>query len=162
MQRTEINELNLLIREGNISDVKGFLKRDKIELSNHGKDLLQPLTVAMSIGNIDICNLLLDYAPALINSTEVITNFTPLHLAVMDSNLEMVLILLSRGANVNALSTSRTIPLHHGPRFGQNSYEIVKVLLKYGSKINVQDEDGNTPFDNAIYRGLTKISDLIN
>jgi ankyrin repeat protein len=55
--------------------------------------------------------------------------------------------LIERGANVNAKSDRRRVPLHEAARM--NQMEIAQMLLKRGADINAKDNDGETPLDCA-------------
>ncbi len=70
-------------------------------------------------------------------------DLTPLHTAVSEGYIEVVDLLLSRGARVDAVTTSQRSPLHIACNRGY--IELIEALVKVGANINAQDNDGNTP-----------------
>jgi ankyrin repeat protein len=77
---------------------------------------------------------------------------TPLCIAVREGKLEMVRLLVSHGADVNAhYNEFNLTPLHRASADGQR--EMVKLLLSKGAKLNVKNRDGYTPLKIAkLYR----------
>ena len=69
---------------------------------------------------------------------------TPLQFAANFANAEIVSLLLDAGANVNAVSDLGSTALHLA------ALDCVEVLLAAGADINVRDNSGRTPFDNAL------------
>ena len=67
--------------------------------------------------------------------------FTPLHFAVMDSKLEMVRFLLSRGANIEAVGKFGT-PLQLAVNLAET--DIIKLLIKSGADIQRAKPRGST------------------
>lgn len=75
--------------------------------------------------------------------TKSLDDFTPLHIAVSEGYHDIVLLLLSRKAPVDALTTSLRTPLHIACNRG--NLRIVQTLVKFKANVNAQDADGNTP-----------------
>jgi ankyrin repeat protein len=74
-------------------------------------------------------------------------DFKPLHLAVLNNQVEVVKYLIQKGADVNVTSIPNHIyPLHLAAIV---SAEICKILIEHGAKINVTDFNGDTPLDLA-------------
>jgi len=42
----------------------------------------------------------------------------------------------------------------------EDRYDIANVLIRYGAKVNVQDNQGQTPLMLAIYNGFTSLIEL--
>lgn len=63
-----------------------------------------------------------------------------LHWAADRGCAELVEILISFGANVNATDTDNQTPLHYAASCGYP--ECVKVLLKYNADVSLVDRDG--------------------
>jgi len=72
---------------------------------------------------------------------------TPLHAAVEAGRVDVVRLLLRRGANPNAINIGRLMPLHFAARGG--SAEIVNLLIEYNADRDAQDQNGRTPQDHA-------------
>lgn len=81
-------------------------------------------------------------------------DFTPLHNAVGEGHLEVVRLLLEKGANVGAVTTEERTPLHMACYNGNK--EIIECLVAKGSNINQQEKDGNTPTHILAERGWSE------
>lgn len=94
---------------------------------------------------LDDCNFhILDYA-----------GYTPLHLAVWHNRVEMVRLLLEKGANVDLKTEYRG---HTPLMFACFNITITKLLLKHGANINEQNDEGWTVLH---YACLDKRYDVI-
>ena len=73
---------------------------------------------------------------------------TALNHAAMKNRTDVTLLLLDRGANVNARSgLSQSTALHEAVVW--NSTDVIEVLLKHGASTNRKDYEGSTPIDLA-------------
>ena len=68
-------------------------------------------------------------------------------------------ILLEHHANVNLASDAGTTPLHRAVDFGKRKN--VVLLLDFGAKANIVDNDQNTPLCKAIQRRFDDIASLL-
>ncbi|MBL7995396.1 ankyrin repeat domain-containing protein [bacterium] len=73
---------------------------------------------------------------------------TPLMIAARDGHSKLVRLLLSRGADVNALATNGQTALMYAARYAPA--EVVESLIKKGANVNAKDEDGKTALTFAV------------
>ncbi|KKQ48512.1 MAG: hypothetical protein US69_C0020G0008 [candidate division TM6 bacterium GW2011_GWF2_38_10] len=76
---------------------------------------------------------------------------TALHLAVLNNNIELVLLLLQNRVLVNIPNILGQTPLHIAAQYG--CYEIVKALINAHAFINAKDNDASMPLHYAAYNG---------
>lgn len=82
-----------------------------------------------------------------------------LHLAVKNSHLYMVELLLKNGANVNIQDESENTALHYAASNGKKDF--VALLIKHGADINLTNVREQKPLDYANQRGFNEISVMI-
>uniref|UniRef100_A0A8D0JSR0 Protein phosphatase 1 regulatory subunit 16B n=1 Tax=Sus scrofa TaxID=9823 RepID=A0A8D0JSR0_PIG len=70
---------------------------------------------------------------------------TALHQCCIDNFEEIVKLLLSHGANVNAKDNELWTPLHAAATCGH--INLVKILVQYGANLLAVNSDGNMPYD---------------
>ena len=72
---------------------------------------------------------------------------TALHLAAQNCHSNVVVLLLDRGANIDAKADDQATPLHLAAQEGCT--EVVVVLLARSAKINLRDNQQRTPLGRA-------------
>jgi len=73
---------------------------------------------------------------------------TPLHLAATHCRTDVVLLLLNKGARVDAKAVGGATPLHLAAQGG--CADVVNLLLAKGAKVNARDDQKRTPLDRAV------------
>ncbi|CAD8149198.1 unnamed protein product [Paramecium octaurelia] len=86
-------------------------------------------------------------------------DWTPLHFACQQNNLEIVEFLLNKEANPRQLSLDKKSPLHIASI--KNNYEICEMLINYGANLDEQDSDLNTPLHIASKYGNEKVCQIL-
>lgn len=85
---------------------------------------------------------------------------TAIQLAIRESNVEIIKILISNDADVNiAVTRAKLTPLHVAA-FGNNA-EVANLLVTNGADVNQLDKDGASPLHFAVRRGNTEIAALL-
>ena len=87
------------------------------------------------------------------------TRDTALHKAASGGYNDIVQLLLSKGASIEATNTRNNTPLSLAVRYGQTS--TVGLLLSKGASIDVTDKNNNTPLHCAASRGYTSTMELL-
>lgn len=131
--------LKILLSQGANPDTLDF----------HG---LSPLHIAADRGYLQIAKLLLNAPKININLPTKEKGNTALHFSAEAGNIEIVTLLLKKGADEAFRNKKGQIPLHLAAR-SQNS-DCVEVLLKAGSGINSKDNENRTPLHTAVGKAL--------
>ncbi|MEN6427711.1 MAG: ankyrin repeat domain-containing protein [Phycisphaerales bacterium] len=79
------------------------------------------------------------------SASTIASGATPLHLAA--NECDIVEMLLTRGADVNARCKNGTTPLHRASSMGEKN--AVELLLAHGADVNARDQRGRTPLHSA-------------
>ncbi|XP_053124853.1 B-cell lymphoma 3 protein isoform X2 [Hemicordylus capensis] len=119
------------------------------------------LHLACEHGSLHCLQELLGGSPAPLDlEARNFEGFTPLHVAVGSSNRDIILTLLERGADVDAVDIkSGRSPLLHAVE--NNNLEMVELLLQHGANVNAQSYGGNTALHAASGRGLLETLRLL-
>ena len=88
---------------------------------------------------------------------------TPLHWAVMYTlNKDVVKLLLSKGAVVNAKDNNGDTPLHlAGKSKVDNGKDVAELLLATKAEVNAKNNNGETPLHLAMSTGHKEVAELI-
>lgn len=105
-------------------------------------DSCNGIMLAFRYGHTAIAEYLLDHDYFELENSDNLFNYTLLHQAAYGS-VDCVKMLLSKGANVNALSAFQVSPIHSAVSAGNPS--VVAELLAHGADANATDKFGRTP-----------------
>lgn len=157
------NALDYAAKEGNIDAAKLILEKAKT-LGIKEKVICSALHWAVISNKTEMAKYLLDEG-ANIEGADDLGGYTPL---METSMLEMVQILVSRGANVNAKNKFSFTPLHkavqnfNNPDIKEKDAEkIMALLLDKGANVDAQDGNGATPLMYAATK-VTPVKLLLN
>ena len=134
--------LHKAVRDGNIEDVKTLILNgaeiNSMDISNN-----TPLDWAVFKNQILIAKLLLQNG-ADVNIIKDDTIFdTPLHVASGFGCLEMVEMLIRKGADIEAKDFLARTPLHLA------NEKTTEILIQMGAKLDAKDNRGDTPIHTA-------------
>ncbi len=109
-----------------------------------------PLYEAVKYNDMDAIRLFLKNP-----KINIYTKPSALTRATFNGNLEVVQLLLSKGARVNNVNHSGETALHIASR--KKYKDIVRALLGAGAEVNIQDKRGSTPLMKAALKGDVEI-----
>lgn len=115
------------------------------------------ICAAAMLGRTDDVLALLNEDPALINATGA-HDIPLLFHAAIGGHLELVKMLVERGADVNA-GWDKNTALHGAAGFGK--VDTVRYLLDHGADFMLHDHDGRTPLDVAESTGHEEIAAIL-
>lgn len=98
-------------------------------------------------------------AGADVNAKEDAELRTALHLAARENYTLIAVILLERGADIEAKTNYGRTPLHEAVYYG--STDVCELLLEYGADINAKDKKGFTPLHLAVGDGRDWLVELL-
>ncbi|MDQ6963100.1 MAG: ankyrin repeat domain-containing protein [Mariprofundaceae bacterium] len=88
--------------------------------------------------------------PDLINHSDSKHN-TALHHAAKKTDIDMMIWLISQGAEPGTLNLRHDTPLH----FAERNEQAIRVLLEAGANPNIRNKDWNYPYYFAFYGAMT-------
>jgi len=144
---------------GDLDAVRRFIAEQPALLHSSSPDGFTGLHLAVFFGHEAIAGYLVDKGAdvdAISANLSFARNATPLHSAVAAGKTELVRLLLSRGARVNATQDGGLTPLHGAAAGGQA--EIVELLLAAGADAGRLSGDQKTASAFAAERGHTDIA----
>ncbi|MEE9442099.1 MAG: ankyrin repeat domain-containing protein [candidate division Zixibacteria bacterium] len=128
--------------EMNYTDIARYLIAQGANTNLTDNDNESPLHYSASAGNLEIARLLLDGESVSLNDTSAVKrggsvgNWTPLHLACLNSHPDMVQLLLEYGADIEATDGVKRTPLILSVEGGD--MQVVRILVENGADINAQ------------------------
>jgi ankyrin repeat protein len=130
--------------------VKEFIEilghRQDVNVNLKTKGGWTPLHKAAKVGNLDALKLLLEEFGANPNIKENVRGFTPLHLAISE---DCVAMLLQNGADPTISDNNGRTTLFHHVTNKLNGKKIMLPLLKDGRSIDIPDKHRSTPLHHA-------------
>lgn len=142
---------------GNLEIVQYLLKTGKNSQGTLNDALWELCDARPKPDTLKIAQLLLEYG-AQVNSHAGFYNTTPLHGAAEKGPLELVKLLVSKGAKVNAVDKEFSMPLAKAVQ--ADNLEIAKFLLEQGADKTINHAD--TEFQTAIFKASSaKMAQLL-
>jgi ankyrin repeat protein len=107
----------------------------------------------------ELCEILLKHK-AKIDAVDKNGN-QPLHWACQEGHSETVKLMVSYGANIDAVNNYRCTPLHKGAGGEKDCLKLCEILLKHKAKIDAVDEVGDQPLHWACQKGHSETVKLM-
>ena len=141
--------IDIAVRERKVGIVELLLSYHKKDKKRSLESLSQAFLKAAEYQQLESVKHILDICgPEILNSRCSDTGSTALHLSCEDyDNTEVVELLLSRGADVDAVDDDGETALSFTARYSHP--ECTKVLLAAGAFVNTLSNEANTPLDLA-------------
>jgi ankyrin repeat protein len=148
-----------------MAKIRGLIEMEALLQSKRPKDRppsMPDIGIAVSMGNVERIREILDREPSLVNQPIDRRAGTPLVLAAGHGNLEVVRLLLERGADPN-LPEDGNAP--HGRAlysavYGKH-FDVAKLLLEHGANPNQEVESSADAPSIAIMNSDTKMIELL-
>ena len=106
-----------------------------------------------------VTEMLAEGSPNLINTRDVTSGTTPLHIVTARRDLTWMEFLIGKGANVNARDFKGVTPLVSASNM--NFIEGVELLVKYGAKVDESNNSGETPLITAVHNRNVPLMKLL-
>ncbi len=136
---------------------QGIDRRDIYTLTEASEP---PMSIqeATAIGDVNLVKTLLDSGTD-VESVDEDYLKTALHRAAISGHKEVAELLLTEGADVNAIDWFRYTPLHYAAEKGRT--EIAELLIAKGADVNDKNNDGQIPLQLAKEKGHDEIVELL-
>ncbi|XP_044726605.1 putative ankyrin repeat protein RF_0381 isoform X3 [Chrysoperla carnea] len=150
------------IRNGELETARELINSYGLPYSESSPKGYDLLCDALDNKHSEIAKLLLTSGSEVNSKTYNYKNSsnTPLHFAVINDDIEIIKMLLVRGANINTQNRFGQTPLHKAIE-NNDQVEIIELLLKHKADINAEDECRKTPLFKAIENKNLKITKLL-
>ena len=144
---------------GNLERVRELVKQNAGLVNAFAADGFFPLGLAAFFGHRAIVEFLLKNGAEVNTAARNAQRVTALHGAVAGRDVEIVKMLLERGASANVKQERGFVPLHDAAANG--NLALVQLLVKHGAHVDAKSDDGKTPVDMAVDRGHNEVADWL-
>ena len=140
-------ELTKVACEGNLEQVKDFIKKNGVQVADSNGYTLAHW--AAYTGNVDLLKVLKEQGADF--NTENRFGQQAIHLAAKENNIQAVAYLKEQGVNINAQDKEGLTPLHSATYKGQ--VEMIQWLCENGADVNILNMRKQSPAYYAVING---------
>jgi hypothetical protein len=140
------NDFHDLLKHDNLRQIQNEIKRDPRLASMKDELGRTPVHLAAESGNLRLVNILIN-SGCPVNEKDHLKGYSALHYAVLHNHPKITAFLLSRRADINAISSDKNTPLHLSCANG--CVETTKILLEHKALINALNSFYRTPLHMA-------------
>jgi ankyrin repeat protein len=144
---------------GALKDIVSILRFEPELVNTYSSDGWTPLHLAAFFGNIMIVEFLVVSGAHLNAESKNALKNQPLNAATTSNKMDIVQLLLKKGADVHFAQHGGITPLHAAAHNG--NVEMVRTLLAHGANPNAKNDKGETPMDMATQQGHTNVLPLL-
>ena len=138
-----------------LEDIYSFNLLNEINQNGH-----TPLTYSIYKNRTSLSKLLIESGSNIEYANQQYQNYNSLHYATLNNNLEIIELLISKGININSLTTNKETALHIASK--NNFVSIAKYLCNNGIDVYKSTRDeGYTAFHYASEYGCKEILSLL-
>ena len=120
-------------------DIRGYTLLHAAITSSEVKDRVGMIETILSLEGV---------SPEIIHQTDIVYGATPLHWAASRGQVDVINVLLQRGASLTSINGDGELPIHVAARIDQVEAFFV-MLIKDLDLLNARDDKGLTPIDTA-------------
>jgi ankyrin repeat protein len=139
------------------TEIVQLLIKYRADVNSRDRGDSTPLHLASRMGDASTIELLLQVGADV--NARAKDDSAPLHRAAFSGSPRAVELLLQRGAEVNACDGAHLTPLHKS-LLNKPDVNVVRLLLENGANAEVEDDEGQTPFQIASSKELSGITRL--
>lgn len=143
-----------IARSGTVAEVKEEIKKNPDIINQVNENGFSPLILACYRGNVEVAKFLMDHVKDINYKSQEGTALAGL---AVRYNRDLVMYLLSKGADPNIADATGSTPLFWAVKSGNQ--ELTELLLEYKAAKSVKDTKGVTAFEYAVQ---TNNKDIIN
>ena len=144
---------------GRVERLAELLKEDSQQANSWSADGFHPVGLACFFGQPASVRLLLEHGAAVDTYTNNPIKVMPLHAAAAAGRVDIVRMLLRKGAPVNARQNGDFTALHSAAQNGHLA--MLDLLLVYGADLDVRSSEGKSPCDFAIQCGHASVAERL-
>ncbi|MHC9544834.1 MAG: ankyrin repeat domain-containing protein [Vulcanimicrobiota bacterium] len=156
IKKDERDPLSIAVEQHNTPMAKMLIAymKDQNNSAEYGKYLFSSLQYVIKK---DMAMLLLSHGADI--KARNSQKETPLHLASVYGDQEILKAIVSRGAEIDARDAYGETPLHKAS--GSGIVDTARFLINCGADINIRDKSGETPYIKAIENNRTEMAEFL-